>query len=72
MTPRRDFIASSGFATVCTACGSHRHTPSPRRAARSAAAQRRTNALRSALLASAIGASLAVVLFVGLSGGFAA
>jgi len=62
---RPDFIVSSGFATVCTACGTHRHTPTPRR-------QRGRALIRSALLASFIGIALAAVLFFGLSGGFRA
>jgi hypothetical protein len=70
MTPRRDFIATSGFARVCTTSGIHRHTPTRQRTARTAAAQRRADALRSALLATLIGAALAALLFIGLSGGF--
>lgn len=61
-----DFITSSGFASVCTACSTHRHTPTPRRARR----QRGRALIRGALLAAFIGTTLAVVLFIGLSGGF--
>lgn len=56
------FHASSGFAEVCTCCGTHRHTPS-RPAQRPAL-------IRSALLATLIGTALAAVLFFGLSGAF--
>lgn len=62
MSSRRDFICSSGFAEVCTHCGTHRKAP-PRR-------QRGRLHMRSALLATLIGTALALVLFLGLSGGF--
>lgn len=57
---RPDFIQSSGFAVVCTACGTHRKPAAPNR----------LSALGSALLAILIGTTLAAVLFIGLSGGF--
>lgn len=61
---RRDFHATSGFAQVCTHCGTRRHTPTRR------AHQRERALIRSALLAILIGTALAAVLFFGLSGDF--
>jgi hypothetical protein len=62
---RPDFIVSSGFASVCTHCGTHR------KAAPIAQRRQRGRALlRDVLLAILIGTALAAVLFIGLSGGF--
>ena len=60
-----DFHTTSGFAAVCTHCGTHRRlAPVP------ATRPHGNGRIRSAALAISIGTALAAVLFIGLSGGF--
>lgn len=65
-----DFFTSSGFADVCTHCGTHRREPPAGAAHRARRLKQTLNTLLGVLLASALGVALATIAFVGLSGGF--